>query len=159
VNAIEKFKKRVFKLERRLRAYPALKKLKYLYMKDRNPLHLWEAYSICRKWKMEIPEWVLIYLDDCAKNLLSIDRPARASEEAYKAIGFVTGSGTSPFTAREQSPLITSIGLRAEKLREQGMKSMEINEELAEEFPRAKKTIEKYRVAYEKIKNDTLPPL
>ena len=75
MNAVEKFIKRMFRLERRLRGYPALQKLKYLHKEDGNPLHLWEAYAICRKWKMEIPEWVLVYLDGCAKNLLSIDRP------------------------------------------------------------------------------------
>jgi len=159
MNVIENFTKRLFKLERRLRGYPALQKLKYLHKKDGNPLHLWEAYAICRKWKMEIPEWVLVYFDDCSENLLNIDRPNRASEEAYRAMGFVTGSGTSPFTEREQLPLITNIALRAEELKEQGKKSMEINKELAKEFPRAKKTIEKYRQAYEKIKDDTLPPI
>ena len=49
MNAVEKFIKRMFRLERRLRGYPALQKLKYLHKEDGNPLHLWEAYAICRK--------------------------------------------------------------------------------------------------------------
>ena len=79
--------------------------IKYLYDTHKNPIYVWEAYATCRKWKIEIPHWVLKYLDDCAENLSTIDQPDRASDEVYRALKFSSKKQRSPFVRFLLRPL------------------------------------------------------
>ena len=40
------------------------------YERTGNPLHIWHAYGECRDYGLEVPEWILAYLDRVAKDLL-----------------------------------------------------------------------------------------
>ena len=47
---------------------------KRLYEHTGNPIYAWEAYEIARANKLEVPEWVLGYFDDCAEGLVRITK-------------------------------------------------------------------------------------
>jgi len=148
---------RDFKFERDLIDYTTVRYLKYLYHTHKNPIYAWEAYATCRKWEIEIPDWILQYLDDCAENLSTIDQPDQASDEVYRAIKFSSKTQRSPFKRRENVKLTVDIGIRSGELREKGKKPTEIDKELAKEFCLEIKTVRKRRLDYEKTEDTPLP--
>lgn len=46
-----------------------------------NPLHIWFAYAECRSAKLQIPEWILCYLDQVTWNLWELSRGPRPGEK------------------------------------------------------------------------------
>lgn len=51
------------------------------YDRTGNPLHVWFAYAECRSAKLQIPEWILNYLDQVTENLWKLSRGPRPGEE------------------------------------------------------------------------------
>jgi hypothetical protein len=69
-------------------------KLEKLYQITGNPLHFWTAYRLCRVARLEMPDWVLSYLDGVAKGLLgeTAQKCKKLSESAIvKALGRALG--------------------------------------------------------------------
>jgi hypothetical protein len=68
-----------------------IEEMKEQYENEKNPLFVWEAYQIARKWDIPLPEWVLKYLDDAAEELL--DRPPgyKTSEALFEAFKIPKG--------------------------------------------------------------------
>jgi hypothetical protein len=69
-------------------------KLEKLHEITGNPLHAWTAYRLCRVTRLEMPDWVLSYLDGVAKGLLgeTAQKRKKLSESAIvKALGRALG--------------------------------------------------------------------
>jgi hypothetical protein len=145
------------KFDRKIINFFIVRHLKYLYDTHKNPIYIWEAYSTCRKWKIETPHWILQYLDDCADSLLAIDKPNRASDEVYRAMNFSSATQRSPFTKRENVNLTVDIGIRSGELKEKGKKPTEVDKDLAKEFCLDIKTVRRHRLNFEKSDDTPLP--
>tara|TARA_Y100000310_G_scaffold304328_1_gene343363 strand:- start:418 stop:906 length:489 start_codon:yes stop_codon:yes gene_type:complete len=145
-----------FKIKQAILGYGRLRKLKLLYKSHKNPIYMWEAYATCREWKIDIPEWVLSYLDDCAGNLMTIDQPPRHSDKVYEALRFNT-SKRSPYKRREDTETAIDVALRVQALRNQGKVLEKIYSDLAEELGLSESTVEKYYRKYKETINSPLP--
>jgi hypothetical protein len=66
------------------------------FLKDANPLHVWQAYQYWRRWRRlpralpALPDWVAAYFDGCATALLQGKPP-------HQALGLATRGGHSKF--------------------------------------------------------------
>ena len=143
-----------FKLEQMLRGYPMARRLKALYLSHENPIYIWEAYAVCREWKIDIPEWVLKYFDGCSKNLSAISQPGRTSDDVSRALEL----NKTNFRKWENVQLTIDIGARSQELLGQGKTLVEVRRLLADEFGLAEKTIENHHYEYAKVKDSPLPP-
>jgi hypothetical protein len=65
-----------------------------LYFQTRNPLHAWEAYRIARASQVEVPAWVLTYMDQVAGSLLSA-KGRKSAAACAEALGLSTRGGPS----------------------------------------------------------------
>ena len=62
---------------------------KKLYEITGNPLHVWNAYQVCRVARLGVPDWVVSYFDGVAKRLF---QPAKRGGKLSKsAIGKALG--------------------------------------------------------------------
>ena len=62
---------------------------KKLYEITGNPLHVWNAYRVCRVARLGVPDWVVSYFDGVAKRLF---QPAKRGGKLSKsAIGKALG--------------------------------------------------------------------
>jgi hypothetical protein len=74
---------------------------KKLYEITGNPLHVWNAYQVCRVARLGVPDWVLSYFDGVAKRLL---QPAKRGGKLSKsAIGKALGMNAPGREFREFS--------------------------------------------------------
>lgn len=65
------------------------------FREHNNPLFAWDAYILCRRKKLPIPEWVLEYFDNTASNLIMLDSETRPND-LLRALGLVKpGAGTA----------------------------------------------------------------
>lgn len=65
------------------------------YCASENPLCVWDAWSLSRKWRLPVPEWVLEYMDGTAKLLLVVENKV---EDIPRFLGFKTRLGRrTPF--------------------------------------------------------------
>jgi hypothetical protein len=53
-----------------------------LYLRRRNPIHVWRAYAAARQLGVPVPDWVLDYFDTCAKALATRHSSAKAIADA-----------------------------------------------------------------------------
>ncbi|MEW8440972.1 MAG: hypothetical protein AB2689_22730 [Candidatus Thiodiazotropha taylori] len=84
----------------------------WCYEKTNNPLYLWEKYTECRNVGAPIPEWILEYFDQCAKNLeilwqnaednISPKDPAKAIAKAFGMVSHGRGSVFTETSRRRQ---------------------------------------------------------
>lgn len=73
----------------------AINNLCETYKTDKNPLHLWTVYRLCRTHKIEIPEDVLEYFDSVSNNfhyLMSRDEIVNW-QDVGEAMQLTTGNG------------------------------------------------------------------
>jgi hypothetical protein len=74
---------------------------KKLYEITGNPLHVWNAYQVCRVARLGVPHWVLSYFDGVAKRLF---QPAKRGGKLSKsAIGKALGMNAPGREFREFS--------------------------------------------------------
>lgn len=59
------------------------------YTRTGNGAHAWTAWSIAREHEIDPPEWVLEFIDQCAKSLAQADSTAAAAT----AVGFLHHKG------------------------------------------------------------------
>lgn len=66
--------------KQRAAAQENIEERRRLYEQHRDPLRVWEAYALARAWGLEIPDWVLAYLDRASRQLVEISQfpPKRA---------------------------------------------------------------------------------
>jgi len=57
------------KMSEKEHALLGLQHCKDAYIKTNNPVHVWRGYCEYRAAKIEMPEWIQEYLDDCARNI------------------------------------------------------------------------------------------
>ncbi|SOE01785.1 hypothetical protein [Caenispirillum bisanense] len=82
-----------------------LRFLKDHYAETASPTFAWQAYLCCRAAQRPVEDWVLEYLDVCAKRLVALTRdpPKDIPKEVAKAVGFGTGRGRgSPLTEAQR---------------------------------------------------------
>jgi hypothetical protein len=84
--------------------------LKDYYEKLGNPLFVWEAYQVARKWDIPLPDWVLKYLDEAAEGLLYQPVGEKTFEVVFQAFKIPTGR-QGQGTIFSQFPNV-NIGLR-----------------------------------------------
>jgi hypothetical protein len=60
-----------------------LEVLRLDYEKTQNPIVAWFAYSMCRIERVEIPEWIGLYLDRAADEVLGHDDPDHPGNETF----------------------------------------------------------------------------
>jgi len=77
---------------------------KKLYEITGNPLHVWNAYRVCRVARLEVPDWVLSYFDGVAKRLFQLEEAAKRGEKlSESAIGKAHGMNAPGREFREFS--------------------------------------------------------
>src|SRR5690349_11129698 len=59
------------------------------FLRTSNPVYAWRAYQIARSAGAPLPEWVLVYFDECAVALAS----AKTSDEIAAALQLATKGG------------------------------------------------------------------
>ncbi len=74
----------------------SIDRARILFQKTGNAFHAWEAYRWARLNDRPVPDWVLGYLDGCAKALEEA-RPSSAKHVA-QAFGMAVKGGSSKFT-------------------------------------------------------------
>jgi len=56
------------------RAAEVLPHYEAVFTETNNPLYAWAAYRHARAWRLDVPEWVLAYLNTAAEKLLGMAR-------------------------------------------------------------------------------------
>jgi hypothetical protein len=69
-----------------------LEVLRLDYEKTQNPIVAWFAYSMCRIERVEIPEWIGLYLDRAADEVLGHDDPDHPGNETFPRRGSASSS-------------------------------------------------------------------
>jgi hypothetical protein len=104
----QEIKRQIEQSQRRTSEEAPLVKLEIIEGTNRisfNPLLAWEAFHHCRINKIAIPEWVLIYLDNTADKLLSIQPAKGVQWDIVNACGLnTTGQGNS-FTRYQKTKI------------------------------------------------------
>ena len=153
--------KRIKNLEKsvfRMNKFPGilkLRKLTHLFKSFGNPIYVWEAYATCREYKIDLPNWILEYFDNCTEKLMKISTSQRASDKVYQALEF-NDKKRSPFSRREDVEIALDIAICVQDQKEQGKTLEEIYLELAKVFSISERTVEKYYQKYNKTINAPL---
>ena len=153
--------KRIKNLEKsvfRMNKFPGilkLRKLTHLFKSFGNPIYVWEAYATCREYKIDLPNWILEYFDNCTEKLMKISTSQRASDKVYQALEF-NDKKRSPFSRRDDVEIAIDIAIHACRLKDKGKKLTKIYDELAEEYSVSEKTVGNYYRKYKKIINAPL---
>jgi len=132
------------------------------YLEWENPLYVWYAFEWCRFYNHKIPEWILQYFDESARNLTKIKSPeGRPSALVYKALGMNKIGKGMPFSNFYGIELGIEVAIRVKEIKIKrksgaGSKLVEIFVEVAEELAETYgiyisiDTVKKY---YHKYKN------
>jgi hypothetical protein len=92
---------------------------KKLYEITGNPLHVWNAYRVCRVARLGVPDWVLSYFDGVAKRLLQLEDTVKRGEKlSESAIGKALGMKAPGREFREFSETLEWADI-AEDVRQQ----------------------------------------
>jgi hypothetical protein len=70
-----------------------LEQLHNKFVKDANPLHVWQAYQWVRQFGLPVPDWVMAYLDQVANVLVTPRKDKDVKKLAVKALGLATKGG------------------------------------------------------------------
>ncbi|MCF6291292.1 MAG: hypothetical protein L3J03_09905 [Desulfobacterales bacterium] len=74
-----------------------LRECSLLFQETGNPVYVWKGYKICREFEFEFPPWLLVYFDEVADNILSIefDGQKRLASLLQDALLMNRGKGAS----------------------------------------------------------------
>ena len=130
------------------------------FKKTGNPLEAWDSHLLARQSGVTVPNWVLDYFEDVARELFELQTYSQGEpldESKLKALnaalpaalGFTTtGRGASPWQWLEKRERDRKIGIAVQRRLDEGAKLYIARGEVAEEFGLAEKTV---RDAYERF--------
>lgn len=112
----------------------ALRRLQGLFETTSNPLHVWRAYRLARRADVDVPGWVLAYLDTCSTNLTT--SPTTSPRAVVSALGLGAKGGPSAIKRADSESRKLGIVDKVLALKkvdpERG--DLDIFEQVAEEF-------------------------